>query len=79
MNMARCLLFESMLPNVFWAEAVNTVVYLLNRLPTKVVEEKTPFEVWFRFKPSVSHLRLFGCTCFVHVPVEQRSKLDSKL
>ena len=35
MNMARCLLFEKKLPKFFWDEAVNTAVYLLNRLPTK--------------------------------------------
>ncbi|KAA3466869.1 Retrovirus-related Pol polyprotein from transposon TNT 1-94 [Gossypium australe] len=37
MNMARCLLFESKLPNDFWAEVVNTIVYLLNRLPIKSI------------------------------------------
>ena len=35
MNIARCLLFEKKIPTHFWAEAVNTAVYLLNRLPTK--------------------------------------------
>ena len=35
MNMARCLIFEKKLPKTFWVEAVNTSVYLLNRLPTK--------------------------------------------
>ena len=35
MNMARCLLFEKKLPKTFWAEAVNTAVFLLNRLPTR--------------------------------------------
>ena len=44
MEMARCLLFEKGLPKKFWVEAVNTVVYLLNRLPTNALEEKTSFE-----------------------------------
>ncbi|KAK5802814.1 hypothetical protein PVK06_030438 [Gossypium arboreum] len=34
LDMARCLLFEANMPNNFWAEGVNTSVYLLNRLPT---------------------------------------------
>ncbi|KAA3463001.1 Integrase, catalytic core [Gossypium australe] len=46
------------------------------RLPTKAVEGKTPFEAWYDFKPSVSHLRVFGCTYFVYVPEEKRSKMD---
>ncbi|KAA3487962.1 pleiotropic drug resistance protein 3-like [Gossypium australe] len=47
-------------------------------LPTKTVEKKTPFEAWYGFKPSVSHLKVFGCTCFVHVLEEKRSKLESR-
>lgn len=38
MNMTQCLLFEKGLPKVLWAESVNTIVYLQNRLPTRSVE-----------------------------------------
>ena len=44
MEMARCLIFEKKLPKEFWAEAVNTSVYLLNRLPTKPLATKTSYE-----------------------------------
>lgn len=53
-------------------------MYLKNRSPTKSLDYKTPFEALFGFKPAVSHLRLFGCRDFVHVPKENRNKLDSK-
>ncbi|KAA3475047.1 pleiotropic drug resistance protein 3-like [Gossypium australe] len=56
LNMTHCLLFESKLPNVFWAEVVNTVVYLQNRLPTKAVEGKISFEsVWLHLLCSCSN------------------------
>ncbi|KAA3469578.1 pleiotropic drug resistance protein 3-like [Gossypium australe] len=45
--MARCLMFESKLLKKFRAKAVNTLVYLLNKLPTNNVEEKTPFKAYF--------------------------------
>lgn len=45
MDMARSLMFERNLPNNLWAEAVNTTAYLQNKLPTKAVLDKTPFEV----------------------------------
>ncbi|KAA3463050.1 Retrovirus-related Pol polyprotein from transposon TNT 1-94 [Gossypium australe] len=48
-----------------------------NGTATKVAEGKTPFEAWYGFKPSVSHLRVFGCTCFICVPGEKRNKLDN--
>ena len=58
MEMARCLLFEKDLPKSFWTEVVNTSVYLLNLLPTKALNDKTPFEAWFERKPLVEHLRI---------------------
>jgi hypothetical protein len=62
----------------FWGEAVNTVVYIQNRCPTKALDSKTPQEVWSGRKPDVSHLRVFGCKTFAHVPDEKRTKLESK-
>ena len=78
MEMARCLLFEKRLPKSFWAEAVYTSVYLLNRLPTKVLKNKTPFEAWYETKAAVDHLKIFGCICYTHVPEVKRDKLDQK-
>ncbi|KAG8480143.1 hypothetical protein CXB51_024938 [Gossypium anomalum] len=78
MDMARCLLFQSKLPNSFSTEAVNSSVYLLNRLPTYAVKDKTPFEAWHGLKPSVSHLEVFGYVCYVLVPAERRTKLERR-
>ncbi|KAG8495997.1 hypothetical protein CXB51_009246 [Gossypium anomalum] len=78
MDMARCLLFEKNLPKNMWAGAVNTAVHLQNRLPTKALQHKTPFEAWFGFKPSLTHLRVFGCLCYAQIPAVKRSKLDKK-
>lgn len=47
MEMAKCLLLEKGMPNKFWADAVNTSIYLLNIIPTKALENKTPYEVWY--------------------------------
>jgi len=62
----------------FWAKAVNTTVYIKNRCPTKALESKTPQEAWIGTKPDVSHLKVFGCKAFAHIPNEKRSKLESK-
>jgi len=62
----------------FWAEAVNTAVYIKNRCPTKVLDSKTPQEAWIGTKPDVSHLRVFGCKTFAHIQDEKRNKLESK-
>jgi len=64
--------------NGCWAKPVNTAVYLKNRSTTKILDFKSPFEVLFSFMPVVSHLRVFGCKAFVHVPKENRKMLDSR-
>jgi len=75
---ARTMLLEAKLPERFWAEAVNTAVFLHNRSPTRALEGKTPFEAWNGLKPDLSHLRRFGCDAYLHVPEEARTKLQSK-
>jgi hypothetical protein len=62
----------------FWAEAVNTAIYIKNQCPIKVLESKTPQEAWTDGKLDVSHLRVFGCKAFAHIPDEKKSKLESK-
>ena len=75
---ARCMLEESNLDRSYWAEAVNTAVYLKNRSPTIAVSNVTPEESWTGRKPDVSNLRIFGCKAFAHVPKANRRKLDPK-
>ena len=74
----RSMLADANLPHEFWTEALSTAVYLRNRSPTKAVDGMTPFETWMKKKPSVSHLRIFGCKAFSHIPKDERGKLDCK-
>ncbi|KAL5494293.1 hypothetical protein EMCRGX_G015594 [Ephydatia muelleri] len=75
---ARSMLIDSHLPHSFWAEAISTAAYLRNKSPTKAVAEMTPYEAWTGKKPQVDGLRVFGCQAFVHIPKDERKKLDSK-
>ena len=66
------------LPKLFWGEVVVTACYLINRSPSVPLDFDIPERVWTGKDVSYSHLKVFGCKTFVHVPKEQRSKLDSK-
>jgi hypothetical protein len=77
-EMARCLLYEKKLPLNFWAEAVNTASYLINRMASRVLAYKTPYELWYGFKPTIDHLNMFGSICYVLKPEVRRRKLDQK-
>ena len=59
-----------------WEEAARTMVYVHNRTPHRVLENKTPKEVFSGKKPEVSHLRIFGCLVYIHIPKEKITKLD---
>ncbi len=76
MECTRSMICAQGLDLEFWAEAVNTEVYINNRCPT--IDSKTPQEAWTDTKPDVSHLRVFGCKTFAHIPDEKRNKLESK-
>lgn len=78
MESARCTLIQGDLPKAFWAEAVNTAVYLRNRCSHKTLGDHTPFELWTGRKPSVRHLKAIGCLAYVHIPRQKRSKLDAR-
>ena len=59
-----------------WAEATKTIVYVQNRTPHRVVKNKTLEEVFSGKKPEVSHLRIFCCPMYIHIPKKKRTKLD---
>jgi len=66
------------LPHEYWAEAVTCTVYILNRCPTKAVMNRIPEEAWSGQKQTVTHMRVFGCVAYAHVPDQLRKKLDNK-
>ena len=72
------MFIDTKLPHGFLVEALSTAVYLQNRCPTRVVDGLTPFIAWMKKKPSVSHLHVFGCKAYMHVPKDESGKLDSK-
>ena len=79
MESACSMLSHAGLPNSYWAEAVATAAYLRNRIPTAAIkEDKTPYERWYGRKPNISHLKVFGCMAYAHIPDAQRQKLDKK-
>jgi hypothetical protein len=74
---ARSQMYGKKVPLELWGLAVQCAVYVQNRT-TSCTNSKTPFEYWYKKKPDISHLKIFGCRVFVHVPDEKRRKLDPK-
>jgi hypothetical protein len=79
MEKERSMLSGAGIEHKLWAEVVDIACYLINQSPTSTLVDKTPHEAWTSKKPSLVHLKVFGCDAYVHVPKEKRSKLDNKV
>jgi hypothetical protein len=68
------LMQQASVPKNLWAEAVATAVYLSNLTPTKGTESDsaTPYELWNDSKPSLKHLRVWGCTAYAYIVKAKR-------
>ena len=75
MDMVRSMLSNLKLPRSMWTEALKTAAYILNRVPTKAVF-KTPFELFKGWKPSLQHMRVWGCPAEIKVYNPHERKLD---
>jgi hypothetical protein len=75
-EMARTMLDEHRTPRRFWADAISTACYISNRIFLRSILHLTPFKLHFGRKPSISHLRPFGCKYFV-LKCENLDKFES--
>ena len=76
MEAVKTMLYDQYLPMHLWAEAARTAIYVQNRISHSALGFKTPEEIFTGKKPEVSHLKIFGCPVYIHIPKEKRTKLD---
>jgi hypothetical protein len=76
--MARTMLDEYKTPDRFWAEAINTACYSINRLYLHRILKKTSYELLTGKKPNVSYFRVFGSKCFILIKRGRNSKFAPK-
>ncbi|PKU60191.1 Retrovirus-related Pol polyprotein from transposon TNT 1-94 [Dendrobium catenatum] len=74
----RTLLKKASVPYLHWPEAVLTSTYLINRMPSPVTFNSTPFELLHKSKPDYTHLKVFGCARFPLQPPHSHHKLQAK-
>ncbi|RDY10796.1 hypothetical protein CR513_04621, partial [Mucuna pruriens] len=74
----RNMLFEARLPKHSWGEALYTVVHVINLSLIVVLNTEVPNKIWFDKDVKYDHLQVFSCKTFVHVPNDEKSKLDLK-
>jgi transposase InsO family protein len=78
LDMARTMLNEYKTSDRFWAEAINTACYAINRLYLHRILKNTSYEILTSKKPNVSYFRVFGSKCFILVKRGRKSKFAPK-
>ena len=75
-EMGLTLLANASMPLKFWDEAFTTTCFLINRLPSPLLHNKSPFEILFHQTPDYDFLKVFGYACWPHLCPYNQHKLD---
>lgn len=78
LDTSKTLLFQSKLPLKYWGDCVLTATYLINRFPSPLLHNISPFEKLHQSPPSYDHLKSFGCLCFATSLKIGRNKFQAR-
>nr|GFB24625.1 zinc finger, CCHC-type [Tanacetum cinerariifolium] len=78
LSTTRSMMKVMKLPLTFWAEAVKHAIYILNKVSTRALVDKTPYEALYNRKPNLENLRIFECTAYAKITIPHLKKLDDR-
>lgn len=78
LDMGRVMLTSSKLARKYWAEAISTACYIVNRAYLRPGTVCTPYGLWKGRKPSIKHLRTFRCVSYIYRDRGSLAKFDTR-
>lgn len=76
MEIGLTFLAQASLPLRLWSHTFTYAIHLINRLPTEVLQGKSPYEKLFKAKLDYSKMKVFGCSCFPYLRPYNQYKLE---
>ncbi|GJT96875.1 retrovirus-related pol polyprotein from transposon RE1 [Tanacetum coccineum] len=61
------MLFHAHVPASYWVDAFSSATYIINRLPTKLLGNHSPFELLYSRLPNYTNFRAFGCLVYPYL------------
>jgi len=77
LNITRALMIQSYLPKIYWSYFIIHVAHIINMLPTHVLNDFSPQEMFYKTPPDLNQLMVFGSLCYASTLSTNRSKFDS--
>lgn len=78
LNVAKALLFQSNLPVIMWSDYLLTATYLINRTPSKILGNISPYEKLHKKVPDYHLMKTFGCLAFASTIPAYRNKFSPR-
>ncbi|PON31885.1 hypothetical protein PanWU01x14_366100 [Parasponia andersonii] len=72
------MLAQASMPLSYWPYVFQTATYLINRLSTLVLPNKSPYHTFYHKMPSYDHFKIFGCSCFLFLGPYNANKLQNR-
>jgi hypothetical protein len=76
-EMARTMLIDSKLTDIFWTHAMHTIVHIQNRVMLRNNNDKNSYKLWKGRPANVKHFRVFGSKCYIKREDGRMGKFDS--
>jgi Reverse transcriptase (RNA-dependent DNA polymerase)/GAG-pre-integrase domain len=71
-------MFNAHIPQLYWSDIFESVVFVINRLPTSSLESDSPYQVLFSKSPDYAFLKVLGCSCYPYIRPYAANKLSPR-